>query len=422
MCVFIVTLELRESCNMKCLRKRCLKEKYGLSLFFLLCLVGLVIHAYCYTCMYLSYGTLSDVDLHQGEETYIPKISVCFSISVLMSGNKMKNSLKDLSEIYESFTLGEIFNRSIASERILSSCSIRTNDTFLMLRLSSQCTSYLKINKLFRSGFLCYRFQVIERQNVSRRLFSRPVTMSTTSPGAILGIVFNRQLEQYIRYFNAFIHQQQLPLAQDTFFAHFSRAPMDFSMFYMTFNMKINRLMPAPYDSNCLYYDQEGTFDSRGDCFQICIIEKLKKSNHSLSMELTIDEHLMRKMNIQQMKYTSIESLRDAHYVHSLHTLESECEQSCKRPDCVSAYYTTTGITQTGRYPLSLVMYMPSEYRLEASTIAMCSLTQYFGDILSAISIWFGLSFFGTIRTLSFVTLSHHQSFISRVIPKTPSI
>ena len=389
-------------------------------LFSSLCLLGLVIHAFSYTFKYFSYATLSDIDLAQSEKTFIPKVSVCFSVSVLLSKNKRNNSVHDLSRVYAAYTLREIFDLTMPASQVLQACSIRMNATYLMMRVNSNCTSYLKIDKLFRSGFLCYRFNVIETTNVSREVFLRPVSVSQNSPGALLSIVFSSQLEEYIQYFNVFTHYEDLPLAQDTFIGHFSRAPMNYSMFYITYNVKTNRLMSAPYDSNCLDYSRAKTekqITSRGECFQMCVIKQLQRKNYSLSMELTIDEKLMQRMNLQNMKYTGISALHDSQFASSFERLEHECEEECERPDCETNYYTTRGITATGRYSLSLVVYMPSEYRLEASKRPQLSSTQYFSDILSALSIWFGLSFFGTVRALSFLTCSHYWSSNSKVLP-----
>lgn len=367
--------------------------------FFTFCFIGLLLHAYFYTAQYLRYATLSDVNLRQNAFIEAPTLAVCFFVSSLIKGKDVHHGISEIQEVLEKYTLEQIFSAVPPSDKILVYCTIRTNDTFQTIRHQGSCLEYFKINKIFRLGFLCYSFQVKESARVSSMMELRPVLTAQNSPGILYGIEISGDIARYVDYFNLFTYFKDFPIAQDTYLAHFSRQPMKLHMFYLSYNIKSSNLLPSPYDSNCLVYQDLG-FRGRSQCFQVCVIRKLRLSNHSLTIELTVDEQMMQGLKIGKMKYSALELEKDKTFTKQYDEIEDQCWRSCLRPDCYSSYYITHGITSTQHARFMIVLHSPSEHLLEAKKRPEIDLTQYLNDVVSFFSIWFGLSVLGLAKVI----------------------
>lgn len=376
--------------------------------FFVFCLIGLILHAYFYTKEYLRYATLSDVNLHESDYIEVPTVSICFAASSIMNGKGNISSFIELQEIIETKNLEEIFSSTPSTNNLIVFCTIRRNDTYGVIRREKDCLQYFKTNKIFRLGFICYRFTLDETSYVSKKMFLRPVLQAQSSPGVLFEVGINETVGQKVDYFNVFISEKHVPLAQETYLAHFSRQPMSFGLFYISYNVKISNLLPAPYDTNC--HDYRESYGLQSQCYQRCMMDQLKRDNRSLSMELLTDEDEVGFQQMGKVKYASMSLQRDTNFTKYFDEIEGECKWLCRRPDCHSSFHITQGITSTRENRFSVILYSPSEHLLEASRRPEIETTQYLNDVVSFFSIWFGLSVLGLTQVITMFIQAFHQT------------
>ena len=243
-----------------------------------------------------------------------------------------------------------------------------------------------------------------------------------TSPGMIYELTLNEYYFARAHYFTAEIfHGNEFP-KELSIPIHGSRSlgtdQIVENMFYLSYFMKISKLLQAPYEPSCVdyqYLDQKRHaaanqtlryhLASRDTCFDHCYINALMRNLSTLPYEAIIS----RKFDL---KFQSFENVNETNeiFIEKIQifmNLELICEKLCEKNNCTETMYVTDLLTSEYEDRLIFRVYIPSAHSITVEAHPEVLIVEYLNVLFSYFSIFFGFSFLGFSRKIGEFLVKH---------------
>lgn len=408
------------------------KWKVAITAFFtLLSAVGLTCHVYDTTETFLKYEILSSIKVEVEEHLRVPQLSLCFGYPSMVNWTRAAEKHPDKPNIKSSsritgdlhLTLGDLKDFTPDPEILLSQCRIRVRKNYLTQRYHrEQCLEWFKIDKFFRLGFVCYRMQLTKIPPDSEPVFSHHhVRHSFVSPGMMFELFLNEKELPPINFFYIITFVSGwFPESETTFMVHASRSDYVFSLFYISYDVKITHLLKPPFPSSCrVYHEDSEEITSKDVCLHKCMAETSVKRFRTLPLETTLTNYTVSRPEMNNMTFFTLGIFENSTFIKQFNAMERGCKEHCRFPDCTTMYYHTRLLTKERNEKFTVRLYTPVEFNLITRETPEQTLAEYLNSLFSFLSIWFGISFLGTgFSILDYIsTKKFFASKTSRVKP-----
>jgi len=334
--------------------------KLLVTLFFtMLSFSGLSYHIYYSTSTYLQYDIQSSIEVQVDKVLQSPQLTLCFDHLELIDWKSVKEKYEDKffmekKDVRQSIdlqlTLQDLIDFSPPSNSILKQCRIRLNDSYLTKKYNgTDCMKFLDIAKHVRLGYVCYKIELrpdlMTKQPVE---FSHHyVRNSFISPGMLFEVIMSDTFYS-ISYFTALVYAPKFFGEVDTTFTiHSSRSCRFLNMFYVSFDVKRNYLLPPPFAASCRVYDMESKrLFSKDICLNSCMATSSGKRFARLPLETTLHEYTVLEPYLYNLSFLPLYLFENNSFLREFSIMEEECIHRCRFPDCMTVYYATRLLTR----------------------------------------------------------------------------
>ena len=380
------------------------KRKMAITAFFtLLSSVGLTYHVYDSTASYFKYDILSSVKIEVEKELKAPHVSLCFIYSLMFNQKMAKERFPDMTVF--SPTVQDLMDLTPKPEVLLSRCRVRLNYNYLTQRYNGlRCQDWFRIDKFFRLDLVCYRIELktwtlIENAEEPKKDFfsHHHVRHSFISPGMLFELVLDEARLPKIDFFYIIIFEAgRYPESETTFMASAFRGDAIFGSFYVSYNMKIKYLLQPPFPGQCMDYNSlSKDIPSKDVCLHRCMANDTAQQLGQLPLETMLTNFTITP-RMYNMTIFPLQEFENSTFVKAFSQMEDHCRYLCRFPDCKTVYYHTRLLTKERNDELIVRLYTPVEFTVITRQTAMQTLAEYLNSLFSFLSIWFGISFFGT--------------------------
>ncbi|KAI1279533.1 hypothetical protein HDE_14071 [Halotydeus destructor] len=301
------------------------------------------------------------------------------------TGSKLDLTRKN-PDIFDYFTVQEIFNYTPPVSQLFSECWIRfPGDHELVLLSATQCPRKLSIVRFLTQGFMCYKVTIIYDWN-SNKTYSYPeVARSLNFMGTLFKFELNVVSQVMKLTSNTWNTYPRTSLMFSPLVIFDKNAEQSGKQFEMTYTVQETHLLPPPYKTHCRTYRPEfiDQTSCRFECLRILTLKYFDKIPY---------EYLERNSSLTK-KHISTGDIANATRAAMLARFRADCARRCPDPDC-SDTNTVTRVTKTTSLLSKCGLYVtiPREPFLTIRFQEEMKLLDFAIYILSSAGIWLGIS------------------------------
>lgn len=395
------------------------------SIALILSLLGMLYHIYYISYLYFLYKASTEIDIGMPVEMSQPSLTICMFYPNFLNRSQLEKKAKErgkslnlskfaleLSDVETFLKVEDIFALSPEPSELLSGCTYRVPGEYKMFSCQTEmCEKAFSIEKFLFLHDVCYRFRqkrpFIRNQS---KLDSYHFTFYELKNHVhILDLFFEVSLQseyyKHATYIEASIFStKRLPQGSNAFSVAFKRTPsfrnaypQNQDFYYLSYSRIVSHNLPYPYERPCITYNKQTKFQSRNDCMDKCIIERVVKQLGKVPFNTAITETdlLDKNLNTSSRYLISVKDLRNenGNVSKTMATIDKECyDKVCRFTDCEEKIYST----KLERSELSNItrfrVQPPSEPQITTSLYQSLTTDEYIIYILNCFGIWLGLS------------------------------
>ena len=431
-------VKLEDSTSKK-VRAKLNEGKYH-CLWLVFCLAGVAVQVYQISSQFFAYGITTNVQLLIEDDMEVPTISFCFELIMTIDWEKTTKEerlsilhtsdgrpLLDYDVEKENSTEkipvllggeGDYIQRLILTSGFqklgVSRMFQLTYDITWIINMmivyyehnpfTGQRKSYypipsqefgqvFSVKTFFKDRYKCFLF---ERKEIDRTLKYYHVMRNPINPEVIYMIALNAFMVPTVKHLYFIMTPNNHSLTHG-FFSFVPIALSDVEGQLVTYDKFQRTLLPKPYSTKCLNYTTLG-FDSRGQCYEDCVQNAVKKATHGTRIppSINIDSEVKEKIiAFDELLDTEVITGGNETFMQLMDRVEDVCEEKCKSQDCQSSNYIPEKLASVkiGRPVLGLSA--PQSPTVSATCQEAVSIVQYLTDVFSALGFWLGISAFG---------------------------
>ncbi|XP_025016770.1 uncharacterized protein LOC107363173 isoform X1 [Tetranychus urticae] len=386
----------------------------------LICVIGCAIQLFGVLNNYFKREVISEVEFKFPRDIEVPDITFCTDFinavnfdlyynnqrsKIPGSCSHVNNSADLRSCLIEKFTIKE-FTKYISQQYTVNAFYadliiwpinifedikfwIDSHESFKNPFKSGLCG----ITPYIREPLMCY---TVHCKNSSSTGKISPLTVKQQdlrmSPTlrSILRIKFNETIfDRWDRTWIFLTPPGTLPRGFESAYLILRRAAGKTINYYISYKRVHVELLPYPFKSNCVYYNETFNGRTRLELFENCL-------NHLSNQRLgTI---FYSTFNSVEVNSTLASPLRESsRYLHQYHKIEKQCSKLIDNPECISEYFITLGLgyqvlNKTSDQSTQLTLLAPTEPDLIKKSKPAFIIFQVFLYAGSVLGVWLGFN------------------------------
>lgn len=366
-----------------------------------LCLSGCLYQIKSVTDAYFSYLMTTKVKIELPSELRPPALNICFRYSdvfnktrFLEESDNYKEDKRVLEEPLGNFvTIEDIFKYTPENNKgLFARCIYRTGGSYNFHEEDGEkCHSFFNVTNFYMQEYICYR--IILSLNFTLPYIYTVPAFALTYPNLLYSVSFFKETFGPTEYLKVILNDiTGYPFRSASFAPVIKRFNENetndarYNYFTASYFTVKNILLPAPFATNCVNYNEKGIFDKE-DCIKQCLIQlctdKLDRYPYSILEQnkanyKIIGEHdLEFNLTVKKLYYR----------------FERKCNNLCKSIDC-NVGYTVTSVNKDPQVRfMSFNVLIPQFPYYQVEYSPKTKFIEYFIYVFSCFGIWFGLSF-----------------------------
>lgn len=361
------------------------------------CAVGLIYQIHLFSSNYFKYTTTTrfkyifKTKLNTSDMILCPRYSDIIDYVRLKRDTGISLSIEDSRHIQDHLTAEQIFKYTPKNHEILDSAFYRIN-TSLNLQFLNQSQVYIVYNvtRFTVSEFMCYTITRKDKELIGYEDYL--LSTAPVSPSVTYEIRFSKCLQKTDLMWIMLVHSPGVDFPSYFYSPVINRLSIGkrrFNLFSATNKLYHMRLLPKPYDTGCVEFDQ---FISETNCWFPCINNEIRKTG---SQKVTYNTFVWKEN--EKQKFLSHNDLLnrtiDNAFINADHVIcKKKCRSvlGCKRWFSVTTKFHTS--MQVGTETFIVQALVPAEPGISIHSEKWMSFEEYLIYLSTTIGIWFGLS------------------------------
>ena len=395
-------------------------------LIFFVCFSGCVYHVFYVSYHYFSYLSTTDVESQLQDVVRYPSLIFCAKITDFISKSDLKKY--NLSSRHEllNLSVAQLHSLTPATNETLLYCFLRIDeDNYYKEYPNNVCYLHFTVTKVITGIRVCYQFYPAKNLTYSIHQVANAFNYSYLLYELVLGLSFDSTTDVYMpahypSIFDDDFRQPRFPVNSRKFGESFFHSRNE-SWISCRPSQKIVKLLPAPYDTDCL--------ENNEYCTHECIVNKTVDSLQRYPYTEPADEFLELKGISSDIKIISEHDLKDKKFAKKWSEIEQQCSSKCSRPSCersvtenaIFANQQSMEYLAVHKVAYSLTVSAPLSYPSWVISVPEMNWIEYVSGISNCISIWFGIS---VVAVNPFQYLLKHNTFFKArsLIARVPII
>lgn len=297
-----------------------------------------------------------------------------------------------------TLNLEHLFNMTPSEKKMTSACVYRVPGSFKRFEQEGDgCEGIFNVTKFFKQKFICYKFALIQNVTNASFLFDM-IQNSLSSPGIFYDLTLSIKLPR-VDEFQAVIHSPRLyPRGNKAFPISVSRVSAiipfksekikrkDF-VFSFSYSLAINKLLEAPYKSDCKIYENDPRYESKESCIDLCLTEMVKEQMKKIPFSAV-------QLLPEKFPHISVADNANPKINEQNIEIRKKCSGQCKQNNCYDEMFITKFIRSSFADNLNFRVYVTNEPVISSTLKAKLQTIEFLVYVLSCFGIWFGASFY----------------------------
>ena len=370
--------------------------------FHILCLIGAAFQIISMTSLYFQYRVSTVISIGIDEIIHPLATTLCVRYTDVLDYDRIRKETgrgwqysRDLTVIKsykQNLTAKEIFTFTPKVEETLKHIRFRKLGSYRMFRLSK--TTGVDVEKFLYSEFICYKISL--KRNNRKPMPHHLLSVTTQAPGMVYELTMTDKLDPAHYMKLALTRVDESPGQALMYIPVMRRGHRngtdgkkdlspernEFTNWAVEFS---SRYLPAPYETDCWFYDRRTEFKTRYDCKQVCeerkTLKELKQVSFNSIIRTPYDANLI--YDSQEFSYDQQQIMK---------RIVKYCNRKvCQKRDChYSVWQTTT--TGVEHRDFRIRMNVPYGTSIRKENKPMTEFMEFFTFVSSAVSTWIGLS------------------------------
>ena len=381
-----------------------LKEQFqrlSTLLYGLICAAGCFYQIKSVTDTYFNYAITTQVKVELPSKLFLPALNVCFRINDVFDFTQFESNTTRLSRgsdsrlntterILASVTIAHLF-RFTPPNSLVASCIYRRPESYDFHQVDGPaCMDFFNVTNFYLMEYLCYRIRMVKYDSQEYRYRSAAFALART--GLFYSVSFNISTFQKVQYMKIILNElDSRPFRSSAFTSPIARFynPMTraarYNHFALTYYIVNNKLLEAPYVTDCIDYTKFGLLDAE-ECIKQCLVNKSMSSFDRYPYSVLEQKKLPNKI-------FTLPILKGNNSVSSmLYRYERKCQSQCKKVGCKLSYTITQATKDPNNDYLSFDVNIPQLPNYIIKFRPKMDFIEYFIYVLSCFGTWFGLS------------------------------
>lgn len=371
------------------------------ALIVLFCSIGCFYSVWLLSDSYFNYEQSTNIIIQVKEKTKMTALSICLyyppilqhSHSLFSSLNKKKDS-PTIGDAEKKLTLKAIFDMTPSTEQVLINCSYRLPDELDLFQGDKNvCNEFFRVTKYYTVQYICYRFTPNKTANQHYSFLA--VRYSLIDPGLFYQINFNQSLfenatdiQPSTYNWNGYPKSRFSTVVKNAPKGSTNKKNETLTHFFFSYYKLRNRLLPAPFPTNCINYTLQSPFSEQSECYDHCMRNLTIQKHNKLPYAAVTKQAL-------PFKLITSSDFENNTFEKEFQSFQKHCSKKvCAKNNCRQLYYVTTyvhrewtsnglvfGLT-TSQSPDLVTEYEPKR-----------ELFDFLIDIFNCFSNWYGWSF-----------------------------
>lgn len=388
--------------------------RWSLLIYFLLAMLGCLLQVYHISDQFFEYDTVTQLTMRRPINAKPPALILCFFLSQCYDPKIVQKYGLNTSDkqLPEKITLDQIFELTPTLQDQFKTCRLRTQGYRLSDRMkgNENCKQHFEIVKFYKQRLICFYIKLKDERPFFLEQLYNSIQFAKYYQVTMVGT----GLEAATHYMT-FVSDSKLRFdgRSDSYEEHNrmllneSSGEGNQSFITLTYARYESTLLEKPYKTDCLNYQRQLGFQSKGDCFETCVLKQaiteLRKAPFSIAYEEPSPHMIL-----------SFDDLKDDAKAAQLDKVEVFCRSRCSKKDCHKEDFTPKIISSESYTGVGFEIYAPNEPDVITTFVPRTSLVDYITMVFSCIGFWFGFSplyFFKDFDVLSMVHgMSRKQS------------
>ncbi|KAI1291854.1 hypothetical protein HDE_07599 [Halotydeus destructor] len=280
--------------------------------------------------------------------------------------------------LYEGIKVEDAFSLTYGHEELFYYCRIIQIPGYV--HSMNTCDKVYNVTESFMGVGKCFTF--IHKVPLVYNYIT--VQRMKNYPGVTDIIVMKNYLRNVTTDLQFFTHPSQT-YAREGLSRYLYLTPL--GLFSVTHSTFTNKLLPAPYDTDCQNYTLSGYFD-RGDCYETCVNKLSLKRLGKLAPGPVIlldefrNEHLIDPSTVITNETIGLSIIK----------INDDCEKYCSKPDCENTYYVPSMMASMDYENPLITSYVEQQPVINTVYEQKQDFIQYFTDLFSTFGFWIGVS------------------------------
>lgn len=290
------------------------------------------------------------------------------------------------TQIFDTLTIQQTFDMTYGISDLNASCIVGDSEKL-------PCEEMLNIRHFMYHFLSCFAFDYNTNLILNYLETSRGGLMSSFISDIMLSSVVTNVSSAIIFKLN-----RNKITARPGFSKHI--AIFDPNHIYsMSYSEVTNNLLPYPYVTHCVNYE-DGMVTDRGTCFEQCVLrESLSSwSGYVFPGFLAFKNDRSHKNN-KILTYSKIVSNGTLMTLYK--RINDLCNTKCRNPSCTDTFYIPEIQTTVTNKEANFIMYILQSPKIETVCDQKLGLLQFITNIASTFGFWIGVSMYDVIEPLS---------------------
>lgn len=363
-----------------------------------LCGIGCFYSIWLLSTSYFSYELITNISIKITGKIEMTAFSVCLYYPSILNHSSPKyfqfrhfNQL-ELQHTETILTLEDVFQMTPKLDNVISKCLYRQAKTFDVFKEEkSKCYEHFTVSKYYTVQFICFKF--VPKKTANFSLLN--IKFSLTNPGLFYQITLNKSLfanatvvQPMIYKWNGYPKSRFSTIVSNSPRGQINQKNQTLSNFHLSYYIINNELLPTPFATNCINYQQTSNFLDKSDCWEHCMKKLTIQTFNKLPFASIMEESV-------PLKLVTTSDFTNKTFQNLYRSLQKTCgKHVCLKNDCSQFMYVTTFIRRewtsdglvfsvnTPQTPHFVTIFRP-KWRLFNFVI----------DIITCFGNWFGLSF-----------------------------
>ncbi|KAI1282111.1 hypothetical protein HDE_13210 [Halotydeus destructor] len=383
----------------------------------LLASAGLSYQLYEITYLYFEFLTVTELIVTIPTNMSAPALSLCFPYQELSDKQKLDDKIPEIrnksvvkmADLAGKLTIKDMFDMTPKPSGMFDYCMYREPKSYRRhLELNGEkCDERFVISKYYKQQYICYQFNMTSK-GTDYFTFDH-IQDSLVLPGMFYELDFLKAIFERVDNIQAIVHAQDVkPRGNKAFPVVVSRVAaivplggvnqtLKDDSFFLSYSMFINKLLPAPYSSDCIDY-QLVNHESQEECIDQCVTREIVALRNKVPFfAVSVDP--------VDLMAVSAHDYQDAVFVGQVTAARAKCSASCSQPNCEDEIYVTKLIRSESSPSLTFRLYVANEPTMLSTSKKKLTTSEFLVFALSCFGIWFGVNFFSVVSVIEAIEM-----------------